>query len=89
MILSDNLTPELKNLMGKLIYKADDQNQVVNKCMVATWFYNKLKDLSGETLTDAVSSLFKEIKFIGVNTIQGVVITPAKSKAQSRAKAKI
>jgi hypothetical protein len=87
-VLSDNLTPEVKNLMGKLIYKDDDQNQFVNKCMVATWFYNKLKDLSGETLTDAVSSLFKEIKFIGVNTIQGVIITPAKSKAQSRAKAK-
>jgi superfamily II DNA or RNA helicase len=85
---SDNLLPELKILMGNLIYKVDDQNQVVNKCMVATLLYERLKDLSGEVLTNAVSSMFNDIKFVGVNTIQGLVITPAKSKAQSRAKAK-
>jgi hypothetical protein len=85
---SDILTPELKILMGNLFYKVDDQNQVVNKCMVATLFYEKLKGLSGDALTYAVNSLFEEIKFVGVNTIHGLVITPAKSKAKSRAKGK-
>jgi energy-coupling factor transporter ATP-binding protein EcfA2 len=85
---SDNLLPELKILMGNMISKIDDLNQVVNKCMVATMLYDKLKDLSGESLTNAVSSLFTDIIFLGVKTIQGLVITPAKSKAQSRAKAK-
>ena len=85
---SDNLPPELKMLMGNLIYKVDDQNQVVNKCMVATSLYEKLIDLSGESLTIAVSAMFNDIKFGSVNTIQGLVITPAKSKAKSRAKGK-
>jgi len=85
---SDKFAQEIKNLMGTLSYKDADQNLVVNKCIVARSFFEKLTDLSGDTLTDIVSSLFKDIKFEDKIIIEGEPATSSKSKANSRAKGK-
>ena len=85
---SDKFAQEIKNLMGTLSYKDADQNLVVNKCIVARSFFEKLTDLSGDTLTDIVGSLFKDIKFEDKIKIEGEPATSSKSKANSRAKGK-
>lgn len=78
----------LKGLMSDMIYEDTDQNLVVNKCKVASWFFEKLKELGGDTLVNAVSGLFKDIVFADAETIEGEVQTSAKAKAKSRATSK-
>jgi len=85
---SDDYAQVLKSLMSDMIYEDTDQNLVVNKCKVASWFFEKLKELGGDTLVKAVSGLFKDIVFIDAETIEGEVQTSAKSKAKSRATGK-
>lgn len=85
---SDEFAMEIKNLMGTLSYKDADQNLVVNKCLVARSFFEKLTDLGGDTLTKVVTSLFKDIKFRGEKVIEGIITTSSTSKAKSRAKGK-
>lgn len=86
-------TPEefqeiVKSMIPDSLYEDKDQNLVANKCMIAYEVFKKLKDLSGDTLTDTVEKLFEDIDFIGVKTIEGEVQTSAKSKAKSRATGK-
>lgn len=78
----------VKSMMPDFLYEDNEQNLVANKCMIAYEVFKKLKDLSGDTLTNAVSSLFNDIDFKGVKTIEGEVQTSAKSKAKSRATSK-
>lgn len=85
---SDDYARVLKSLMSDMIYEDTDQNLVVNKCKVASWFFEKLKELGGDTLVKAVSGLFKDIVFTDAETIEGEVQTSAKSKAKSRATGK-
>jgi len=84
----DDFARELKDLMGDMIYEDGDNNLIVNRCMVAAWFFEKLMDLGGDTLSKAVSALFKDVEFMEVETIKGEVQTSAKSKAKSRATGK-
>lgn len=81
----DAFAAGIKSLMAHMIYKDADQDNVVNKCMVASWFFDKLRDLGGETLISVVNQLFKHIEFTDENAIEGEVQTSAKSKAKSRA----
>lgn len=76
------------SMMPDNLYEDNDQNLVANKCMIAYEVFKKLKDLSGDTLANAVTSLFNDIDFKGVKTIEGEVQTSAKSKAKSRATSK-
>lgn len=79
---------EIKSMMGDTLYEDKNQNLVANKCLIATKIFDKLRDLSGETLTHAVSSFFKDIEFKRLKTIEGEVVTSATSKAKSRATGK-
>jgi energy-coupling factor transporter ATP-binding protein EcfA2 len=85
---SDEFAQEIKIVMSPMSYKDADQNLVVNKCTVARSFFKELTNLSGDTLTDIVSSLFKDIKFEEPILIGGELASSAKSKANSRAKGK-
>lgn len=51
-------------------------------------FFDKLRNLGGETLISVVNQLFKDIEFTEENTLDGEVQTSAKSKAKSRATGK-
>jgi Ni2+-binding GTPase involved in maturation of urease and hydrogenase len=85
---SEDYAQVLKGLMGDMIYEDTDQNLVVNKCKVASWFFEKLNDLGDNILVMAVSGLFKNIVFNDAEIIKGEVQTSAKSKAKSRATGK-
>lgn len=85
---SEEFQETIKSMIPDLLYEDNDQNLVANKCMIASEVFKKLKDLSGDTLTHAVSSFFKDIEFKGIKTIEGEVLTSAKSKVKSRATGK-
>lgn len=85
---SEEFQDTIKSMMPDTLYEDNDQNLVANKCMIAYEVFKKLKDLSGDILTDTVIKLFNDIEFKGVKTIEGEVQTSAKSKAKSRATGK-
>jgi ABC-type lipoprotein export system ATPase subunit len=75
-------------MMSNFLSIDKDQNLTVNKCALATELFKGLRELGGETLTNAVSALFKDIDFNEEETIEGEVQTPAKSKTKARATGK-
>ncbi len=84
-----NLYRKLIPTMSDIIFMDEENNLVPNKCKIANNVFEKLRGLSGEELLYAMGKLFPNIKFITMETLDGMVVTPAVSQAKSRNKAKL